>query len=428
MNKTAIKVENLSKLYRLGEVGTGTISHDLNRWWAKLRGKQDPFATVGQVNDRTKKAQKGEQVWALNNINFDVPQGEVLGIIGKNGAGKSTLLKLLSKITAPTTGTIKARGRIASLLEVGTGMHPEMTGRENVYLNGTILGMTKREIDQKFDDIMDFAGCAKYADTPVKRYSSGMKVRLGFAVAAFLEPEILIVDEVLAVGDVEFQRRAIGKMQEVSQEGGRTVLFVSHNMSSVRNICSSAIVMQQGEISHWGEVNEAIENYLQETQQSGNTVKFDPKPNCPSIVQVKLEKEEGETPGTTRLKVYVEFQSPYEIIPIAGIIVKNSSGAPVFGTNARTHPDGFNKVYKKDGTICVTIENPNLLPGEYGLSVYFGDTSKDCDSKVDIMRFEYSSSQYLHKQQSLPSSLIGSMCVDARWTILQNSMPVLSEY
>jgi lipopolysaccharide transport system ATP-binding protein len=224
--------ENLSKQYRLGLVGTGTLSHDLNRWWHRIRGKEDPYLKVGEVNDRSSRG-GSDYVWALRDINFEVQQGEVLGIIGKNGAGKSTLLKIMSKVTGPTTGRIKAKGRIASLLEVGTGFHPELTGRENIYLNGTILGMTKKEVDRKLDEIVDFAGVARYLDTPAKRYSSGMMVRLGFAVAAHLEPEILIVDEVLAVGDAEFQKKAIGKMQEVSHEGGRTVLFVSHNMASV---------------------------------------------------------------------------------------------------------------------------------------------------------------------------------------------------
>ncbi|MEX0635287.1 MAG: ABC transporter ATP-binding protein, partial [Ferruginibacter sp.] len=223
---TVLKVENVSKLYRLGELGTGTVSHDLNRWWSKVRGKEDPYAIVGQVNDRSQKAES-DYVWALKDINFEVEQGEVLGIIGRNGAGKSTLLKILSQITSPTTGTIKTKGRIASLLEVGTGMHPEMTARENIYLNGAILGMTKKEIASKFDEIVDFSGCTMFVDTPLKRFSSGMRVRLGFAVAAFLEPEILIVDEVLAVGDAEFQKKAIGKMKDISAGGGRTVLFVS---------------------------------------------------------------------------------------------------------------------------------------------------------------------------------------------------------
>lgn len=259
--EVALKVENLDKVYRLGEIGTGTISHDLNRWWAKVRGKEDPFAKVGVTNDRTQKAEKGEYVKVLNNINFEVKKGEVLGIIGKNGAGKSTLLKVISQITSPSSGSIKAKGRIASLLEVGTGMHPEMTGKENIYLNGTILGMTRKEIDAKYDEIMEFAGCAKYADTPVKRYSSGMKVRLGFAVAAFLEPEILIVDEVLAVGDAEFQRKAIGKMQEISEGGGRTVLFVSHNMGSISNLCTRCLVLEKGKVSFEGNTKEAIEKY-----------------------------------------------------------------------------------------------------------------------------------------------------------------------
>ncbi|WP_296623728.1 ABC transporter ATP-binding protein [Marivirga sp.] len=264
MSDIVLKVENLSKLYRLGEVGTGTISHDLNRWWAKIRGNEDPFGVIGSTNDRTQKAEKGESVWAIKGINFEVKKGEVLGIIGKNGAGKSTLLKVLSKITAPTTGNIKIKGRVASLLEVGTGMHPEMTGKENVYLNGTILGMTKKEIDSKFEEIMEFAGCAKYADTPVKRYSSGMKVRLGFAVAAFLEPEILIVDEVLAVGDAEFQKKAIGKMKDISSGGGRTVLFVSHNMGSIRKLCNRGVLLVNGEISYSGNIEAVIDNYLSE--------------------------------------------------------------------------------------------------------------------------------------------------------------------
>ena len=263
MSKTVIKFENLSKLYRLGEVGTGTISHDLNRWWRmNILGQPDPYAKVGHTNDRTAKAEKGEMVWALKDIDFEVKEGEVLGIIGKNGAGKSTLLKILSKVTSPTTGCIKVKGRIASLLEVGTGFNPEMTGRENIYMNGTIMGMRKWEIDKKFDEIVDFAGVAKYIDTPVKRYSSGMTVRLGFAVAAYLEPEILVVDEVLAVGDAEFQKKALGKMQEVSQGHGRTVLFVSHNMSAVKTLCQQGLFFKNGRIKNSGEIQKVIEQYL----------------------------------------------------------------------------------------------------------------------------------------------------------------------
>ncbi|TXK46959.1 ABC transporter ATP-binding protein [Pontibacter qinzhouensis] len=258
---TVIKVENLSKQYRLGEVGSGTISHDLNRWWHKLRGKEDPYIKLGEVNDRTIKG-TSDYVWALRDINFEVKQGELLGIIGKNGAGKSTLLKLLSRVASPTLGTIKAKGRIASLLEVGTGFNDQLTGRENVFLNGAILGMTKAEIRSKLDEIIAFSGTERYIDTPVKRYSSGMRVRLAFAVAAHLEPEILIVDEVLAVGDAEFQKKAIGKMQDVSKGGNRTVLFVSHNMAAIQALCSRAILLKNGSVWNQGNVKDMISYYL----------------------------------------------------------------------------------------------------------------------------------------------------------------------
>lgn len=261
MSDVILKAENISKQYRLGLVGTGTVSHDLNRWWSRLRGKEDPYLKVGQSNDRSTKGES-DYVWALKDINFEVKRGEVLGIIGKNGAGKSTLLKILSRVTIPTTGKIKTKGRIASLLEVGTGFHPEMTGRENIFLNGAILGMTKNEIASKLDEIIDFSGCARYIDTPVKRYSSGMRVRLAFAVAAHLEPDILVVDEVLAVGDAEFQKKAIGKMQDISTGQGRTVLFVSHNMAAVQNLCTRGIVLNNGLISYRGNVDDAILSYL----------------------------------------------------------------------------------------------------------------------------------------------------------------------
>ncbi len=258
---TAIEFENISKQYRLGLVSTKTLSHDINRWWqTSIRGKEDPYLKIGETNDRATKGDS-EYVWALKDINFKVEQGDVVGIIGKNGAGKSTLLKLLSRVTAPTTGTIRARGRIASLLEVGTGFHPEMTGRENIYLNGAIMGMTKREIDAKLDEIVDFSGCERYLDTPVKRYSSGMTVRLGFAVAAHLDPEILVVDEVLAVGDAEFQKKAIGKMQDVSRGEGRTVLFVSHNMASIRSLCRTSVLLKNGTMDMIGEVDDVVDYY-----------------------------------------------------------------------------------------------------------------------------------------------------------------------
>jgi lipopolysaccharide transport system ATP-binding protein len=259
---TAIEFNNISKQYRLGLVSTRTISHDLNRWWqTSVLHKEDPYLKIGSINDRSKAADS-EYVWALKDIDFKVEQGDVVGIIGKNGAGKSTLLKLLSRVTGPTTGTIRARGRIGSLLEVGTGFHPEMTGRENIYMNGSILGMNKAEITRKLDEIVDFSGCERYIDTPVKRYSSGMMVRLGFAVAAHLDPEILVVDEVLAVGDAEFQKKAIGKMQDVSRGEGRTVLFVSHNMASMKALCRRGILLENGAIRFDGSMGDAIELYL----------------------------------------------------------------------------------------------------------------------------------------------------------------------
>ncbi|REE82000.1 lipopolysaccharide transport system ATP-binding protein [Lutibacter oceani] len=261
MSEIILKIENLSKQYRLGTVGTGTLSHDLNRWWHKVRGKEDPFLKIGDVNNRATKG-TSEYVWALKDINIEVKKGEVLGIIGKNGAGKSTLLKILSKVTGPTTGSIKSRGRIASLLEVGTGFHPELTGRENIFLNGAILGMTKTEINAKYDEIVEFSGCERYIDTPVKRYSSGMRVRLAFAVAAFLEPDILVIDEVLAVGDAEFQKKAIGKMQDISKGEGRTVLFVSHNMDAILKLTTRAIVLENGKVVFTGSTDEAVKNYI----------------------------------------------------------------------------------------------------------------------------------------------------------------------
>ena len=262
MSNIAIEFDNVGKMYRLGRVGTGTLSHDLNRWWTmNILRKEDPYLKIGETNDRSTKGHS-DYVWALRNISFKVEQGDVVGIIGKNGAGKSTLLKLLSRITSPSTGSIRYNGRIASLLEVGTGFHPEMTGRENIYMNGSIMGMTKKEITRKLDEIVDFAGVERYLDTPVKRYSSGMTVRLGFAVAAFLEPEILVVDEVLTVGDAEFQKKAIGKMKDVSQTGGRTVLFVSHNMASMQRLCTNGVLLEHGCLKYRGTISDTIKEYL----------------------------------------------------------------------------------------------------------------------------------------------------------------------
>jgi lipopolysaccharide transport system ATP-binding protein len=306
-----IKIDNVSKKYQLGLIGTNTLKGDIQRWWYNIRGLPDPTLMIGQENtlsagSQTPDASHPEEfIWALKDINFEVHQGEVLGIIGKNGAGKSTLLKLLSRVTAPTTGNIKVKGRIASLLEVGTGFHPELTGRENIFLNGAILGMTKTEIRNKFDEIVDFAGVAKYIYTPVKRYSSGMYVRLAFAVAAHLEPEILVVDEVLAVGDAEFQKKAIGKMQDVSRNDGRTVLFVSHNMTAVKNLCKTGIFLENGYVRHSGEITFIVNKYLAEASTQGicnNNWNFDCAPGTEKIkikssyVQFKDDKITVNTP------------------------------------------------------------------------------------------------------------------------------------
>jgi lipopolysaccharide transport system ATP-binding protein len=267
----AIKVENLSKAYRLGEIGTGTLQSDLKRWYARTRGKEDPFLKIGETNDRSTKG-TSDVVWSLKDISFEIEQGDAVGIIGKNGAGKSTLLKILSRVTSPTTGKITGNGRVASLLEVGTGFHPELTGRENIYLNGAILGMRSKEITRKFDEIVDFAGVERYIDTPVKRYSSGMYVRLAFAVAAHLESEILIVDEVLAVGDTEFQKKCLGKMREVSKGEGRTVLFVSHNMAAVNQLCNKGLLLSNGNLLINGTTEECLKKYL--STNSGSEITF----------------------------------------------------------------------------------------------------------------------------------------------------------
>jgi len=334
----AIKIENLSKQYRLGTIGTGTLSHDLKRWWiTNIRGKEDPYLKIGEINDRSHKG-NSDYVWALKDINLEVEQGEVLGIIGKNGAGKSTLLKILSKVTKPSTGTIKYRGRIAALLEVGTGFHPEMTGRENVFMNGAIMGMTKSEITRKFDEIVDFSGVERYIDTPVKRYSSGMTVRLGFAIAAHLEPEILVVDEVLAVGDAEFQKKAIGKMQDVSKTGGRTVLFVSHNMGAINSLCPKCILLNDGLIIANGNSSDVILKYY--SNENGTAV-FEPKAkkigdNNVELISGWIENEEGKIQNSFELNERFSVCLKYKIlnaldsIPVPNFHFYNTDGSYAF--------------------------------------------------------------------------------------------------
>jgi lipopolysaccharide transport system ATP-binding protein len=369
-----LKAENISKQYRLGQVGTGTLSHDLNRWWHQIQGKDDPYLKIGETNDRSTKGES-DYVWALQDINFEVERGEVLGIIGKNGAGKSTLLKILSKVTAPTTGVIKSRGRIASLLEVGTGFNPELTGRENIFLNGAILGMTKKEIASKIDEIIEFSGCERYIDTPVKRYSSGMTVRLAFAVAAFLEPEILVIDEVLAVGDAEFQKKAIGKMQDISKEGGRTVLFVSHNMAAIQSLCTRGIVLENGCSVFSGDIIAAIDYYI---NQQNKMVYINPVSNKmkkesygPKVLNCSLKDEKGSLKSfflageniSMQLDIQPDFKEKRKY-SVVWFILNGFNEEIAICSSGKMN----NKYYKPETIkIICDIDSSGLLPGDYSI-------------------------------------------------------------
>ncbi|MCM2302205.1 MAG: ABC transporter ATP-binding protein, partial [Flavobacteriaceae bacterium] len=351
-----------------------TLSHDLNRWWASVRGKEDPYLKVGDVNDRGTKA-TSEYVWALRDINFEVQKGEVLGIIGKNGAGKSTLLKILSKITAPTTGSVKSRGRIASLLEVGTGFHGEMTGRENIFLNGAILGMTKAEITAKLDEIIAFSGCERYIDTPVKRYSSGMTVRLAFAVAAFLEPDILIIDEVLAVGDAEFQKKAIGKMQEISRGEGRTVLFVSHNMAAVKSLCTRGILLENGKIKDINSINSIISNYLLLNSDLNSEWKREIKTDSDLFFD-RIYVTNSNSQITNQIVSGEDFSINIFLNAISSISnstvsIKfiNNEGIAVFTTSLHDYGNDFEVIKKGKYKLVANISKNILVPGSYNLII-----------------------------------------------------------
>ncbi len=397
MTKTVIKVENLSKQYRLGQVGTGTLSHDLNRWWARVRGKEDPFKKVTATNDRTV-ADGSEYVWALKDINFEVKKGEILGIIGKNGAGKSTLLKILSKVTGPSTGTIKTKGRIASLLEVGTGFHPEMTGRENIFMNGTLNGMNRHEIRAKLDEIVDFAGVAKYLDTPTKRYSSGMTVRLGFAVAAFLEPEILVVDEVLAVGDAEFQNKAIGKMQNISAGEGRTVLFVSHNLSSIRQLCSLCLLMHNGNHFQIDDTNLILSKYaelnsttlLEKEKDLGH---FKRKKNLQLNVRftkISLNNSTLEASSELRIHLMCHSNSNFSDFLVA-IAIKDQNGVTIYHiSNKDLYLE--NKLNKGENKFTFQIPQLGLKVGYYFITIFLSisDIIQDWLSEIISFRVEES--------------------------------------
>ncbi|WP_142785566.1 ABC transporter ATP-binding protein [Changchengzhania lutea] len=391
-----LKAENISKQYRLGLVGTGTISHDFNRWWHRIRGKEDPYLKIGEANDRSTKADS-DYVWALKDINFEVERGEVLGIIGKNGAGKSTLLKILSRVTAPTTGVIKTKGRIASLLEVGTGFHPEMTGRENIYLNGAILGMTKKEINSKIDEIIEFSGCERYIDTPVKRYSSGMTVRLAFAVAAFLEPDILVIDEVLAVGDAEFQKKAIGKMQDISRGEGRTVLFVSHDMDAISILTSRLIVLKNGMIHFNGPSDLGIKEYLKTGSNDSNYLYIGGSNEKPKITEIFIDTSLPNNVHEFGKKINFIFtvQMPFKVDNLAlSFQILDDSEVPVTHLWIIDSEKSINREAGKYKFNC-EIRYPKLYMGNYSLRVYLSDSKLKqqydylesvCDFKIQMMK------------------------------------------
>jgi lipopolysaccharide transport system ATP-binding protein len=417
-----LKAENISKQYRLGQVGTGTLSHDLNRWWHQILGKEDPYLKIGDTNDRSTKG-SSDYVWALQDINFEVERGEVLGIIGKNGAGKSTLLKILSKVTAPTTGSIKSRGRIASLLEVGTGFNGEMTGRENIFLNGAILGMTKKEIASKLDEIIDFSGCERYIDTPVKRYSSGMTVRLAFAVAAFLEPEILIVDEVLAVGDAEFQKKAIGKMKDISKGQGRTVLFVSHSMGAIRALTTKCILMNNGSIMNIGTTDEIVDEYLKIGIQSGMENIYDKTPKKQSGLQIRnvcfLGDDDTENSTilsgqSVKIKIEIENFSEVEYKNCflgIGIFTLNENMLTALKSDIT---DVYYDIKPGLNFIYCLIEKFPLSPGDYKYNINIRDFANIHDSIADAGYLNVEAGLFF-KSGKLPASSFQTILIEQNW-------------
>jgi lipopolysaccharide transport system ATP-binding protein len=403
----AIKAENISKQYRLGEVGTGTITHDLNRFWAKLRGKEDPYLKIGEANDRSRKGDS-EYVWSLRDINFEIEQGDAVGIIGRNGAGKSTLLKLLSKVTKPTTGSFKVNGRIASLLEVGTGFNPEMTGRENIYLNGAILGMRKHEIDRKFDEIVDFSGVERYIDTPVKRYSSGMYVRLAFAVAAHLESEILIVDEVLAVGDAEFQKKCLGKMGDVSKGEGRTVLFVSHNMGAIQNLCNKGVVLDKGIIRYDGVTKESIKIYLQEGEDKFYLKNFEKRVGS-GIVKLKdvhiygnLFGAKPQTGNFFAIDFILENQERYSNKQIRLDFRIDDS----FGNRLLWFSTSLKKIFKEKKpleSIKFSLDKLPLMEGRYFITTYITVNNDVSDWIQNLIAFDVEDGLFYESSFKVPN-------------------------
>jgi lipopolysaccharide transport system ATP-binding protein len=394
VSNTVIKAENISKQYRLGLVGTGTVKDDMKRWWYNLRGKEDPFLKIGEANNRAIRGES-DYVWSLRDINFEINQGDSVGIIGRNGAGKSTLLKILSQVTQPTTGKIYTKGRIASLLEVGTGFHPEMTGRENIFLNGAILGMRKEEIKRKFDEIVDFSGVERYIDTPVKRYSSGMYVRLAFAVAAHLESEILIVDEVLAVGDADFQKKCLGKMNDVSKGEGRTVLFVSHNMAAVKNLCSKGIVLEYGNVIYTGSADESVDYYLSRSSKVKDASLKDRQDRLGNgkllITGIDLVNVKGEFVNQVIsgdfLKIRLNFEKRDAVDfskLFVGIAIYDSQENRIVSFLSDEMRSDFTK-YEAKNFIELTIPKLYLRAGNYEVNFQVSDGSTQAEDFIDVV-------------------------------------------
>ncbi|MCB9360306.1 MAG: ABC transporter ATP-binding protein [Flavobacteriales bacterium] len=421
-----LRVENISKQYRLGTVGTGTLADDLTRWWHLVRGKEDPFLKIGDTNKRDTKG-SSDYVWSLKDINFDVYKGDVIGIIGKNGAGKSTLLKILSRVTTPTTGSIKSNGRIASLLEVGTGFHPELTGRENVFLNGAILGMTKKEITSKLDEIIEFSGCERYIDTPTKRYSSGMTVRLAFAVAAFLEPDILIVDEVLAVGDAEFQKKAIGKMKDISSgDNGRTVLFVSHNMAAVKSLCSTGILLNNGEVLCKGEIDEVLQQYqLLNVSNAIDLNNFNRKGNglC-RVTDIAIISQDDDIKKTTfklgeKISIKLQLnnlanQAIENLRVVIGVYNLNDEGYLRFDTKTTSSIIKISED-KESYITCTLEEHLNIKPDQYSINIAIFQGDDLVDYVNNVSRFEIENYDYYNTGQSIQDSELSKVFYKHTW-------------
>jgi len=426
MSNTVLKAENISKQYRLGQLGTGTISHDLNRAWAKMRGKEDPYLKVGDTNDRGKSG-GSDYVWSLKDINFEVKQGEVLGIIGKNGAGKSTLLKILSQVTTPTTGQVKVKGRIAALLEVGTGFHPDLSGLENIYLNGAILGMTKAEIKSKLDEIVEFSGVSKYLDTPVKRYSSGMMVRLGFAIAAHLDPEILIVDEVLAVGDAEFQKKCLGKMKDVAGEG-RTVLFVSHQLGMINSLCHNAILLKNGELIYSSTSTDTINYYVKNLDEANDKLTHKHfKSNTTKdahILSARIMNADGEEKLDFDVFEKIVVEIVYELhndLSGIGLGLNIDRSGDIFACTADTDADPQRLSERKKGTYKTRVTLPHpLKAGSYSISsIGIGITNvQGIDSHSNVFSFNVVENSFDPTFKSYSASRPGVLFADLKWEIL----------